>query len=104
MLFRSNNQFGAGIAGVASTYTGPSILSYGDRTHFNEWEFVWVMQQGTLPGATPGNVPGGQAPANGQAPTNGQNPRPNQPAPGGFPPMTIGTPILGPGTPTPPTR
>ena len=39
---------GGGIAGVASTFKGPSIKSYGDRDKYEEWEFVFQLnQQGT---------------------------------------------------------
>lgn len=36
---------GAAIAGVASKFTGPSIKSYGGRTDYSEWEFVFQPQQ-----------------------------------------------------------
>jgi hypothetical protein len=45
----SNNTLGAGIAGVASTYTGPAIKTYNTKTHYNEWEFVFTQQQQTVP-------------------------------------------------------
>ncbi len=54
-----------GIAGVASTFKGPSIKAYKERTKYQEWEFVYepaVNQPGaTQPGATqPGANPLGQ--------------------------------------------
>jgi len=36
------NNAAAGIAGVASTHTGPSIKVYKDRTKYEEWEFVYT--------------------------------------------------------------
>ena len=53
------NTVGGGIAGVASTFTGPSIKSYNTRTKFNEWEFVFQVQQQGVPGQTgqPTNAP-----------------------------------------------
>jgi hypothetical protein len=48
----SNNTVGGGIAGVASTFEGPSIKSYNTRTKFNEWEFVYQPQQQGAPGQT----------------------------------------------------
>ncbi len=32
---------GGGIAGVASNAEGESIMVYGDRTDFSEWEFIY---------------------------------------------------------------
>ena len=34
-------QFGGGIAGVASKSENPSIMVYNDRTRYNEWEFIF---------------------------------------------------------------
>jgi hypothetical protein len=92
---------GGGIAGVASTNTGPTIKSYADKTKFEEWEFVFQLQQQGVPGqgANPlqngganGIVPPGLAPGqNGPGATNpGQivNPATQQtPNPGGLPPL-----------------
>jgi hypothetical protein len=65
----NNNAVGGGIAGVASTYEGPSIKSYNTRTKFNEWEFVFQNQQQTVPGqTTPGQTTPGQTTPSG----NGQ--------------------------------
>jgi hypothetical protein len=59
---------GGGLAGVASTYKGVSIKSYGDRTKYQEWEFVFQLNtQGTLQspmglganGRPVGSTPGG---------------------------------------------
>jgi hypothetical protein len=38
-----------GIAGVASTFKGPSIKIYGTRQKYQEWEFIFSMnnQNGT---------------------------------------------------------
>jgi hypothetical protein len=36
---------GAAIAGVASKFAGPSIKSFGGRTDYSEWEFVFQPQQ-----------------------------------------------------------
>jgi hypothetical protein len=77
----------AGIAGIASSYTGPSIMSYGNRTEFEEWEFVFQPNAQGTSGVGPqqqnpnGNPPNGQP---GQ-PTPGGTPFPGFP-PAGFPP------------------
>jgi type II secretory pathway pseudopilin PulG len=64
----------AGLAGIASTYTGPSIMSYGNRTQFEEWEFVFQPgnQQGVSGVAPQGNNQNGGLP--GQPPTAGNSP------------------------------
>jgi hypothetical protein len=69
---------GGGIAGVASTFAGPSIKTYGGKNDFSEWEFVFQLQQGGVPG---GGIPSGANPQgqNGQlgSPTiPGQAPSP----------------------------
>ena len=101
------NQIGA-IAGIASTYTGPSIKVYKDETKYELWEFVFDPTASALPGGGavgPGVGPGG-------APGPGG---PNQPGgfgggPGGFgggPGGFGGTPGgfgAGPGQGTPPQR
>jgi hypothetical protein len=74
---QQNNQFGGGIAGVASLSTGPAIKVYKEQTKYNLWEFVYEVQndplasqvrpQGGVPGApggqggpfVPGRGPGG---------------------------------------------
>ena len=51
-------QFGGGIAGVASKSENPSIMVYNDRTQYNEWEFIFDITK-QRPGQNPfGNVPG----------------------------------------------
>jgi hypothetical protein len=93
MLTNPNPQAGAGglgtaggmttggIAGVASNFKGTSIKLYGGKQKYQEWEFIFSLnnqQNGAganrnplQPGAN-GLTPG-QTPANGQ---NGQNPAP----------------------------
>jgi hypothetical protein len=48
----SNQTIGGGIAGVASTFTGPTIKSYADHSKYQEWEFVFQLQQQGVPGQT----------------------------------------------------
>ena len=73
-----------GIAGVASTFKGPSIKAYHERTKYQEWEFVYepaANQPGAnQPGANqPGaNQPGANQPGANQAGALGQNQQPNQ--------------------------
>jgi hypothetical protein len=74
----SNNTVGGGIAGVASTYEGPSIKSYNTRTKFNEWEFVFQNQPQGAPGQTT-PPPNGQPP--GQPNNTGAGPTGNAPPP-----------------------
>ena len=82
---------GLGIAGVASTYTGPTIKLYRERGKFNEWEFTFDATQGLIPGQQPGAQQPGQRPPGGQPPgAPGQ-----QIGPLGFPNST--------GQPPPPT-
>ncbi len=51
---------GGGLAGVASTYKGTTIKSYGDHTKYQEWEFVFQLnQQGTGIQVQPGTGPNG---------------------------------------------
>ncbi|HZI74620.1 MAG TPA: hypothetical protein VFD73_11510, partial [Gemmatimonadales bacterium] len=74
------NQIGA-IAGIASTYKGPSIKIYKDQQKYELWEFVFS------PTATTG--PGGGTPAAG-LPQNGPGPGgTGQPAGPGTPPSTF---------------
>ncbi len=57
---------GAAIAGVASKFAGPSIKSYGGRTDYSEWEFVFQpQQQQVLPASQQqnGQQQGGQQPS-----------------------------------------
>jgi hypothetical protein len=66
----NNNQVGGGIAGVASTFSGPSIKIYKERQKYNEWEFIFDLKQ---------NMPGGQTGAAAQNPNGlpNQNAQPN---------------------------
>ncbi len=57
---QQNNTIGGGMAGVASTYTGPSIKVYKDRQKYNEWEFIFDLKSG-LPAQSTG-VQGGRGP------------------------------------------
>jgi len=101
---------GGGIMGVTSKSKDKSIRLYNGRSHYNEWQFVYVPQvqapgQGGAPGAPgPGgqrgngpNGPGGPGPIGGQRGTGrgpfgpGGGPRgsgpggqPNGPGRGGF--------------------
>jgi type II secretory pathway pseudopilin PulG len=70
-----------GILGVASKSKDLSIRLYNGRTHYNEWQFVYV-QQTQQPGATnPGpNGPGGP---NGRGGPPGTLPQRGAPGPGG---------------------
>jgi hypothetical protein len=61
-----------GLAGVASTFTGPSIKRYNERSKFEEWEFIFDLKQG-LPGQP---APNSQN-QNGQ---NGNQQNPTNPA------------------------
>jgi hypothetical protein len=45
---------GVALAGVASKYEGPSILVYGERQRYNEWEFIFDLKDNRL-----GSVQGG---------------------------------------------
>jgi hypothetical protein len=103
-LFRPNQPAGGaqslatgGIAGVASTFDGPSIKIYHERSKYNEWEFVYnpLANQPKLP-TVPANNPLGQP---GQQPTGAANPSPfGQPGqqPGGAA-NGIGQPVGQPG-------
>lgn len=76
-----------GIAGVASTAKGPSIKRYKERGKYNEWEFVFEVQQPGAPGrpgqqgnplgGPQGNPLGGPQGTTPTSPTTGQ--------PNGFP-------------------
>jgi len=115
----SSNTVG-GIAGVASTHTGPSIMVYKDRQKYEEWEFIYQALQGAGAGGAGGqggrggqNGPGGApitpngvpfGPAGQQGPgrggtgfSNGSFPQNGTPGPGGL----FGSGPNGPGTPTP---
>jgi hypothetical protein len=94
MLQNPNPQAGAGlgtsagmttggIAGVASMYKGPSIKIYGGRQKYQEWEFIFKLDNGNGAGGAQTNplTPG----QNGLNPQNGTG---TQPAAG----STTGTP------------
>ncbi len=98
----------AGIAGVASTFKGPSIKAYKERTKYQEWEFVYepAVNQPGAPGQAGANSPGanplGQAGAQGQ---NSTGANPGAPATGQAPAQGSSNPfsqtnIFGPQAPT----
>ena len=72
----NNTTAAGGLAGVASTFKGPSIKIYKDRQKYQEWEFIFDLKSG-LPGqpATP-QGPSGAAGPPGQG---GQPGQPGQP-------------------------
>ncbi len=74
-----------GIAGVASMYKGPSIKIYGGRQKYQEWEFIFKLDNGNGAGGARTNplTPG----QNGLNPQNGTG---TQPAAG----STTGTPVV----------
>jgi type II secretory pathway pseudopilin PulG len=100
-----------GVMGVASKSKDASIRIYNGRTHYNEWQFVYVAQttapgQGSAPGGQPqrggqssgpggvlgGGVGGGRdggrgrgGPGNGPPAGRGNPPPPSGQGPGGFP-------------------
>jgi hypothetical protein len=71
---------GAGLAGVASLFKGPSIKVYNDQQRYQKWEFIFKLNNGQ-PGV-PGAPPGGQG-----------TPNPNAQTPGGANPGSPQTPI-----------
>jgi len=82
-----NTTFGVGIAGVASTHTGPSIKVYNDQSEYELWEFVYQATNAGAGGGLPGGGggPGGGGPGGGGGP-NGRGGGPNNGNPGGFNP------------------
>ena len=111
-LFRPNQAAATGamgspgIAGVATTFKGPSIRAYRDRTKYQEWEFVYESLS-NQPGA---NQPAAGLNQAGQPGAMGQN-SPQNPGPlgpsssqpvGGSPPSNIFSPPspFGPGATT----
>lgn len=60
----------AGIVGVASTFEGPSIKTYKDRSKYNEWEFIFDMKS-TLPAQGQGRTAGPTGNGPGQSPAPG---------------------------------
>jgi hypothetical protein len=92
---QNNAVGGGGIAGVASTHTGPTIKVYKERSKYQEWEFVFTPQQGGVGGAGGAPSQPGQPPGQpGQPRTPGQ---PGQPGTLGQPPGGLFNPG-GPGT------
>ena len=61
-----------GIAGVASMYKGPSIKIYDGRQKYQEWEFIFKLDNGNRAGGQQGNPPLGQNGLNG--PQSGTTP------------------------------
>ncbi|MDE3160568.1 MAG: hypothetical protein KGM92_17525 [Acidobacteriota bacterium] len=84
-------QFGGGIAGVASKSESPSIMVYNDRTQYNEWEFIFDMTKQRSVQNPFGNVPG--TPAANLGPGFGAPGLPVSPraaAPGAAPAASVG--------------
>jgi hypothetical protein len=73
-----------GIAGVASTFKGPSIKAYRERTKYQEWEFVYEPTT-NQPGANQPGLNQNGLNQNGQTGAAGQNP---QQAPNPFGPSS----------------
>lgn len=90
-----------GVAGVASKSKAESLRVYNGRTHYNEWQFIYVAQT-QAPGTTAGpgnNVPGGPGrsglnqpggPLNGPGGGGGGRGQPPQGRGGGMPPIPGG--------------
>jgi len=98
-----------GIIGVVSKSKEESIRIYQGRTHYNEWQFVYVAAQPGLPGG-PGGIggrgrpggPGGQpVPGGPGGRGGGRGGRGGREGPVGFPPLSPGG-SRGPGTIRPP--
>lgn len=87
---------GGGIMGVTSKSKDKSIRLYNGRSHYNEWQFVWVQQTqapgvGGAPGQQPGRgrgtgpgAPGGPGPIGGPRGGRGGPGGPGGRGPGGF--------------------
>jgi hypothetical protein len=89
---------GLAIAGVASTYDGPSVKVYKDRKKFKEWEFIFEMQNPAAPVAP-------TAPTTGTGSGTGQNPLGGTSAPSGGPlGPSIGPAFGAPAAPTTPNQ
>jgi len=87
VLTPQNNALGGGgIAGVASTHTGPSIKTYKERSKYEEWEFVFVPTQGAggVGGAGGAGGGGGQGGGGGRGQGGGQGGGGLNPGGGGF--------------------
>jgi len=95
-----NQAVGGGIAGVASTFEGATIKSYGEKTKYQEWEFVFQLQQQQgVPGAGANPLQNGAQNANNPNNPNGAGSNTN---PGGaIPGQQLFTPPQG-QTPIPP--
>jgi type II secretory pathway pseudopilin PulG len=98
------SSIGGGIAGVASTHAGPTIKVYGERTKYEEWEFVFRPTQQQLaaaqaargggPGGPQGGGPGGPQGGGPGGPAGGPG---RQGGPPGGPPGLGNPGTLGPG-------
>jgi hypothetical protein len=85
-----NQTTGAAIAGVASKFSGPTIKSFGGRTDYSEWEFVFQPQQQQVMPQMGQQQQNGQQ-QNGQQQTGTQQPGIGNPGiggPGGLPAPT----------------
>ncbi len=60
-----------GIAGVASTFKGPSIKIYGTRQKYQEWEFIFSLNNQQNGASKTNNPLGGNQPASAAAGQNG---------------------------------
>jgi hypothetical protein len=64
---------GGGIAGVASKAEGESIMVYGDRTDYSEWEFIYDPMKFRVPANPNSGSGGGGIPASQLASTAGMS-------------------------------
>jgi type II secretory pathway pseudopilin PulG len=91
---RGGGQAAGGIMGVVSKSKAESIRLYNGRSHYNEWQFLYVQQtqQPGAPGAGAPGQPGRGGPGRGQNPQGQPNGpgvgRPGGPGQRGFPPPT----------------
>ena len=104
---------GGGLAGVASTYKGATIKEYGDRTKYQEWEFVFQLNQLNPQGAGTtlqqpqgpngsGGIPNGGILGAGPAAPGSSNGSSNAPGtPGGTSPFPGSSPGIGGATSSP---
>ncbi len=63
-----------GVMGVASTSTDESLRQYDGRTHYNEWQFVYVAQSQAPGTEGGGSTPGGSSPGGLSNPPGGPSP------------------------------
>jgi hypothetical protein len=91
---------GVALAGVASKYEGPSILVYGERQRYNEWEFVFDLKDNRLGSQPAGNSLPGQGNQPGRQGGPGIGGPGGMGGPGG--PGGMGGPGIGPPPPPPP--